>query len=179
MATLGERMIGAMKLDVNTFEEIERDPTAMTQAITVIAIAAVASAIGNMFRAGIGVGTVLALIFTMLGYVAWAALVWAIGTKVMPDPTTKADFHETFRVTGFAAAPGVFYLLAIIPFLGPLISFGVAIWSLIVMVVAVRQVLDYKDTFKAVLVCVIGFVAYMIIYLMLVVPFAAASWVLS
>src|SRR5262245_846190 len=29
MATFGERVVGAMKLDANTFEEIERDPSAI------------------------------------------------------------------------------------------------------------------------------------------------------
>mgnify|MGYP003289856279 CR=1 FL=1 len=40
MATLPERMIGAMKADVKTFEEIERDPNALGQAVAVIVIAA-------------------------------------------------------------------------------------------------------------------------------------------
>ena len=52
MADLTGRMIGAMQADVKTFEEIEADPNAMTQAITVIVVASVASLIGNIFRAG-------------------------------------------------------------------------------------------------------------------------------
>ena len=41
MASFGERVVGAMRLDANTFEEIERDPTAMGQAAGVIALSAV------------------------------------------------------------------------------------------------------------------------------------------
>ena len=80
-------------------------------------------------------------------------LVVLIGTKVMPEPTTKADFNEGFRVIGFTAAPGVFNVLAIIPFLGPLISFVIWIWMVVVGVVAVRQVLDYSNTGRAIIVC--------------------------
>ena len=43
MASFGERVVGAMRLDSNTFEEIERDPTAMGQAVGVIALAAVST----------------------------------------------------------------------------------------------------------------------------------------
>jgi hypothetical protein len=51
MAGLAERMAGAMKADVKTFQEIEADPTAMGQAVTVIVLAGVASLIGNIWRA--------------------------------------------------------------------------------------------------------------------------------
>jgi hypothetical protein len=40
----------------------------------------------------------------------------------------------------------------------------VLIWSLAAMVVAVRQVLDYSDTFKAVVVVLIGFVVYLVFW---------------
>ena len=53
MASLTERMTGAMQADVKTFQEIEADPAAISQAVTVIVIAGVASLLGNMFRIGI------------------------------------------------------------------------------------------------------------------------------
>ena len=53
MASFAERMTGAMKADVNTFEEIEADQTAPPQAVAVIVIAGIASLIGNSWRFGI------------------------------------------------------------------------------------------------------------------------------
>jgi hypothetical protein len=178
MATLGERMVGAMKADVATFEEIERDSTALGQAVTVIVLAGVAALIGNIFRAGIGAG-IGALLMALIGYAIWSVLVVVIGTKLMPEPATKADFQEAFRVVGFAAAPGVFNVLAIIPFLGPLISFAIAIWSLVVMVIAVRTVLDYTSTARAILVCVIGFVVYLIVTWIILAPIFIGSLLMS
>jgi hypothetical protein len=172
MATFGERFVGAMKLDVRTFEEIEADTSAMGQAVTVVLIAALASGLGNIFRHGFS-GLIIGTLSSLIGYACWAGLVWAIGTKLMPEPTTKADFAETFRVVGFAAAPGIFNIIAIIPFLGPVISLLIGIWMLIVMVVAVRQVLDYSSTGKAIVVCLIGFIAYLIISFILIGPFVA------
>jgi hypothetical protein len=167
--TLGQRMVGAMKADVATFEEIERDPNAMGQAVTVIIIAGVAAMIGNLFRSGIGWG-VASLIISLIGYAIWTVTVTLVGTKLMPEPQTKADFAETFRTIGFAASPGVFNVIAIIPFLGPLLSFLISIWSLVVMVVAVRTVLDYTSTGRAIVVCVIGFIINMIVTFVLLTP---------
>ena len=96
MASFGERVVGAMRLDANTFEEVERDPTAMGQAAGVIALAAVSIGLGNLYYGGIS-GIVANVCVSLIGYVVWSVLVWLIGTKVMPDPATKADFAETFR----------------------------------------------------------------------------------
>lgn len=169
MATLGQRMVGAMKADVPTFEEIERDPTAMGQAVTVIIIAGVAAMIGNIFRSGIGWG-IASLIISLIGYGIWTVLVTLIGTKLMPEPSTKADFAETFRTIGFAASPGIFNVLMIIPFLGPVIGFFISIWSLVIMVIAVRTVLDYTSTGRAIIVCLIGFVIYWIVSFVILTP---------
>ena len=154
-ASLVERMTGAMKADVKTFQEIEADPTAIGQAVTVILIAGLAALVGNIWRIGI-FGGIMMLIINLCVYALWSLLVVLIGTKVMPEPSTKADFQEGFRVIGFTASPGVFNVLAIIPFLGPLISFVIWIWMVVVAVVAVREVLDYTNTGRAIIVCIIA-----------------------
>lgn len=169
MASLGQRMIGAMQADVKTFQEIEADPTALSQAVTVIVIAGIAALIGNIFRAGVFVG-LMQLVLSIVGYAVFSILVVLIGTKLMPEPSTKADFQEGFRVLGFTASPGVFNVLAIIPFLGPLISFLIAIWMLVIGVIAVREVLDYSNTGRAIVVCLIAWVIYMCIVFFILTP---------
>jgi hypothetical protein len=169
MASLGERMVGAMKADVKTFQEIEADPTAMGQALTVIVIAGVASLIGNIFRSGVFVG-MMSLVVSLVGYALWSLLVVLIGTKLMPEPTTKADFNEAFRVVGFTAAPGVFNVLAIVPFLGPLISFVISLWMLVIGVIAVREVLDYSNTGRAIVVCLLAMLVVWIVTFIVLTP---------
>ncbi len=160
--TFGDRVVGAMKLDANTFEDIERDPTALGQAVGVIALAAVSAGIGNLWYGGI-TGIIFGVIISLIGYAVWALVVWLVGTKIMPDPATKADFPEAFRVIGFAAAPGLFSAITIIPILGWLLMLLIWLWSIAAMVIAVRQVLDYTDTFKAVIVVLIGFVVQLVV----------------
>jgi len=178
MASLTERMTGAMKADVKTFQEIEADPAALGQAVTVIVIASVASLIGNMFRIGISHG-VLTLIANLIGYALFTLLVVLIGTKLMPEPATKADFNEAFRVIGFSASPGVANVLAIIPFLGALIPFFVWIWMVVVSVVAVREVLDYTSTARAVIVCLIAAVICWIVSFVILLPLLVGRAILS
>jgi hypothetical protein len=162
MASLGQRMVGAMQADVKTFQEIEADPTAIGQAVTVILIAGVASLLGNIFRVGL-VGGIKSLFVTLVLYALWSLLVVLIGTKVMPESTTKADFNEAFRVIGFTASPGVFNVFAIVPFLGPLISFAISLWMLVIGVIAVREVLDYSNTGRAIIVCLLAMVVCWIV----------------
>jgi hypothetical protein len=57
------------------------------------------------------------------------------------------------RTTGFAAAPGVFRILRVIPGLAVPVLVVSSVWMIAAMVVAVRQALDYRTTARAVAVC--------------------------
>jgi hypothetical protein len=46
MASLTERMLGAAKLDVATYEEVEADATATPQAMLVVVVANLAAGVG-------------------------------------------------------------------------------------------------------------------------------------
>ena len=61
-------------------------------------------------------------------------------------------------------------MLAIIPFLGPLISLVIWIWMVVVGVVAVRQVLDYSNTGRAIIVCLISAIACWIVTTVILMP---------
>jgi len=58
----------------------------------------------------------------------------------------------------------VIRVLGIIPGLGLLTALIASVWSLVAMVIAVRQALDYDTTGRAILVCVIGWVASLIVF---------------
>jgi hypothetical protein len=161
MSSFADRVLGAARLDPRIYEEVEADTTAMGQAMAVVVAAALASGIGSL-RGG-GVGVVAAVVGGLVGWFIWAVMTWFIGTKLLPEPATRADVGQLLRTTGFSAGPGVLKVFGIIPFLGLLVSFVAAIWQLVAMVVAVRQALDYTGTGRAVLVCVIGWVVYLIV----------------
>jgi hypothetical protein len=172
VATFVERVIGAAKLDAATYEEVEADRSAMGQAVAVILVASVAAGIGAMGDEQ-GPGLVVGAIGSLVGWLLWAAITWLVGTKLLPSPQTQADFGQLLRTLGFSAAPGVFMILGIIPVIGWLIGLLASLWQLAAMVVAVRQALDYESTGRAVAVCVIGFLAYLFIGVVLLGSFSA------
>ncbi|HXW08255.1 MAG TPA: YIP1 family protein [Vicinamibacterales bacterium] len=174
MASFGERVVGAMTLNAKTFEEVEHDPTAMGQAVGVIVLAAVAAGLGNIWYGGL-TGIVWGVLTSLISYAAWAVIIWLVGTKVMPDPGTKADFPETFRVIGFAASPGLLGIVTIIPLLGWLLMFLIWLWMIAAMVIAVREVLDYTNTGKAVVVVLIGFLVNLVVSAMLMAMFVGSA----
>ncbi len=166
MQSFTQRMVSAARLDAPTYEEVEHDGGATGQAAAVVVIAAIA--------AGIGAVTVSAwmLLWTsiaaLVAWVIWAALIWVIGTKLLPERQTEADLGQLLRTTGFAAAPGVLRILDIIPLVGGIIAFLVSLWMLATMVVATRQALDYQSTWRAIGVCVIGWIVQWLVFALLI-----------
>ena len=158
MTSLKDRMIGASKLDVNVYEEVEADKTATGQAMGVVVRSSLAAGIGSIGRGGLGIGILFGTIAALIGWYVWAYITYFVGTKLLPEPQTKADHGESLRTIGFSSSPGLIRVLGIVPGLTGIIYLIASIWMLIAMVVAVRQALDYQSTFRAVGVCMIGWV---------------------
>ena len=148
-----ERMKGAAMIDVATFEEVEHDREATMQAAGVVVLVAVASAIGSL-GAGAG-GIISALLGPLVGWAVWAGVTFFIGTRLFDGTAT---WGELLRTLGFAQAPGVLKVFAIIPLLGWIVSAVVFLWMLWAGIVAVRQALDFS-TGKALMTVGIGWVA--------------------
>lgn len=168
MASFTERMIGAAKLDVRTYEEVEADTGALGQAMGVVVLQSIAAGIGSLAYGGV-TGLVIGTIAGLIGWFLWALVIFVVGTKLLPEPQTKSDVPELMRTIGFASAPGLLMVFGVIPILGGLVRLGVSIWMLVAMVIAVRQALDYKSTGRAVGVCVLGWLAYIVIGIVLTV----------
>jgi hypothetical protein len=161
VASFSERAIGAAMLDAATYEEIEHDPTALGQALAIVVIVSLAAGIGN--AGGQGSGLVVGALASLLGWVVWASVTWFVGTRVLPGPATEADVGQLLRTIGFSATPGAFAILGVVPGVGWLLALAATLWQLAAMVVAVRQALDYESTGRAVAVCAIGFLAYLLV----------------
>lgn len=182
MASFVERMIGASKLDVNTYEEVEADKTATGQALAVVVLSSIGAGIGG----GLGVVGDKSLPFVigalfgytvvaLLGWVLWAFVTYIVGTKLLAEPQTQSDMGELLRTTGFSSAPGILRVGAAVPVIGLLLNFLVNVWMLVAFVIAVRQALDYKSTGRAVVVCIIGWVIQVVFVVFLAGLLVAAA----
>jgi hypothetical protein len=155
-------MIRAAKLDVALYEEVEADPTATGQATLVVILAGVAAGIGNLAQAGIP-GLVVGTLAALAGWYVWAFLVYWIGTRMLPEPQTRADHGELLRTVGFSSAPGVIRVLGVVPGLTQAVFFVAGVWMLVAMIIAVRQALDYRSTWRAIGVCAVGWIVQLLI----------------
>lgn len=157
-----DRMIRASKLEANLYEEVEADKGAMGQAMAVVVLSSLAAGIGAISVQGIG-GLFFGTIIALVGWYVWAFLTYIIGTKLLPEPQTRADHGELLRTIGFSSAPGIIRILGIIPGLRSIVFLVGGIWMLAAMVIGVRQALDYESTGRAIGVCVIGWLIYLLI----------------
>lgn len=163
---LGNRILRALKLDKELYEEVEADPSSMGQAMTVVALSIVASGIGSLGlvdpetgRAGFSLpGLFLGLLVGFLSWFLWALVAYLIGTKLLPGRATSSNLRELLRCTGFAAAPGLFKVLGLIPVPGlwPLVQFVTSLWMLLAFILALKQALDYEGYGRAVAVAFLG-----------------------
>jgi hypothetical protein len=166
MASFQDRIIRAAKLDVHLYEEVEADKGAMGQAMAVVILSSIAGGIGTPARLGLG-GILIGTIAALVAWYIWAFLTYFIGTKLLPEPQTKADVGELLRTIGFSSSPGLIRVLGIIPFLRGLVFLVAGVWMLVAMVIAVRQALDYQSTLRAVGVCIIGWIAQALVLMLL------------
>ena len=145
------RLMGAAALDGGCFESVENSPRVTRQAAAAVLLSSVAAGVG---AGGIDPVTfVLTSSVALVTWVAWAMLACQIGTRLLPGPETSATLGQLLRTTGFAAAPGLLQVFALLPAMAvPVFSVTTA-WMFAAMVVGVRHALDYRSTRQALAVC--------------------------
>jgi hypothetical protein len=151
------RLEGASLLDASMYEGIEADRTVNLQAAATVLLSSLATGIGSSAWFGWRPTAMLAMVaIALVTWVAWAALMFQIGSRILPEPTTRTDLGELLRTTGFAAAPGMLQVLAVIPSIAePVFAITIA-WMFVAMITAVKHALDYRSTARAVAVCAIA-----------------------
>ena len=100
-----DRIFRACKLDANLYEEVEADKSATIQAALVVILSSLAAGVGALH---LGASNFLmAPLLSLVSWYIWAYLIYLIGTKLFPEPNTKADHGELLRTIGFSSAPGL------------------------------------------------------------------------
>jgi hypothetical protein len=148
---LAPRWWGAARLDARVFTEVATDPSALAQAVLVVAVGGIARGVGAFSKEGwLGMAGSPAI-----GAVVWlvaAVLAWEIGARWTG---ARSDFPALLRALGFAAAPLV--ALALCAGLSgtprTLWWIGVHLWATLAFGVAVRSALDVSPV-RALVVCV-------------------------
>ena len=157
-----DRILRVLKLDSQVFEEVEADQQALPQALGVVILSSLAVGIASISR-GIDASLLGDMLSSLIGWFAFSYIVFFIGSRILPEAQTQADYGQLLRTIGFASAPVLLAVVGIIPFLYILAIIVTWVWMLIATVIAVRQALDYQSTGRAILVSFVGWIIYVLI----------------
>ena len=113
-----QRMIGAAKLQTETFEEVEADTSATRQALAVVVLVALATGIGSLGLGG-PVGFVVGIAAGIGLCAVWAWITYFVGTTLLKTSETEANWGQLARTLGFAQSPGVLKVFGFIPVARP------------------------------------------------------------
>jgi len=159
--SFGGRVVGALRLDPDSFEDVEHDGTAFGQALVVVLASSFANGLGAVGVPEATASLVTSTMFALAGWIIWSSIIFIVGSKLLPEPQTEASVGELLRTTGFAAAPGLFGVVGLVSGIGPALHFLVTVWMFVAMLIAVRQALDFGSVWRALGVVAIGYVPYL------------------
>jgi hypothetical protein len=168
--SLVDRMIGAARLDAATYEGVEHDTNATTQAAIVVVLASLAEAIGALGDDDPGKAFIGGLVGGLVGWVAFAAAAYFIGTRVLSTTATEADLGQLLRVLGFAQVPHLIVVLGFVPVLGAILGLVAFVWGILTTIVALRAALEMETgraIGTAILAVILEFVVLFIIAVIL------------
>ena len=146
--------MGAAMLDRSMYEGIEADRSITGQAAAAVVLSSLAAGFGagGWFTGDLRMFATVSTL-ALITWVAWAVLMHQIGTRMLPEPQTRATLGELLRTVGFAAAPGLFQVFAAFPVVTIPVFAVTVTWMFVAMVIAVRHALDYTSSWRALAVC--------------------------
>lgn len=166
--SMTDRIVGALRLDEETFEDIEADEKATGEAAFIVVASAVVAAAGYALRMGGEVNAgIIGAIAELIGWAVFAWFAWLVGTRIFPASTTRSTWGEIARTMGYAHSPRFLLILVAIPGLFGVVRIVVSLWILAASVVALRSALDCS-TLRAIVVGVIATVLQLIVLSFLV-----------
>jgi|TARA_B110001452_G_scaffold168031_1_gene140418 hypothetical protein len=148
------RIYRAIKIDIELYEEVEKDKNATIQAGIVVILSSLAAGVGAL-QMGVS-NFFLAPAMSLLSWYVWAYIIYFVGVKLFGSPNTRSSHGELLRTIGFSSAPGLIRIFGVTPDLMSVTFIGSAFWMLACMVVAVKSALDYDSLWKAFGVVVIA-----------------------
>jgi hypothetical protein len=136
-----DRMLGALRLNEATYEDIEHDEKATGEAAFIVVATSLVSGAVNGALTGASSG----LLGGLASFVGWAFYAWIayiVGVKLFPGPHTRSSWGEIARTLGYANTCRFLILFELVPGLQAITRTVVGLWVLVATIVALRASLD-------------------------------------
>ena len=159
-------MVGAALLDGRVYEHLNRARGTGLQAIAVLVVVVCARGVGKVgieeggwftFLIGVFLGLVWWTIFTLVGYV--------VAAMIQPADSRPRQ-AQLARLVAFAQAPGVLWLLGLVPRFGFAMVNAVVVWQLVATAFAFQYALGDRSAqgvLKSIGITVAGLVVWVLI----------------
>lgn len=158
-----ERIVRMVRFDHSVYREIEHDENANGEALLIVVVASILSAIGTWIATGRFGISLIGLIWAVLGWLLWSWLTMFLGTRLFK---AEATFWEVARTLGYATAPRALGILSAVPCLNVVAGIVSFVLSLLFAFFAIRESLDLP-TDKTIITIVIGWVIVFVISILL------------
>jgi len=165
--------MGALRLSPATYEDVENDPNATTQALLIVVLAAVATGIAASGDDA-SLGLIGGIINGILGWIAFSIFAYFVGASLFATSRTSATIGQVLRTIGFAQAPKLLLVLGFIPLLGWIVALVAWVWFLAAAVVALRQAFDFT-TERAVGTAVVALIVQGLVGLVIALIFGLGA----
>lgn len=158
IARLWELSVAALRLSPELPQRVEASPQANLLIAVLVVVAGSSLLLGQsvvLFINRVPPGRfVFSLLFYgmifAIGLALWATSVWLVATALF---ATRQPLATALRLIGLSSAPLIFGFLIAIPYFGRPIDWVLRVWSLLIVLVAVRTV--FQATIAQALLCAI------------------------
>ena len=159
----------SIKLDKNLYKDAKYFGEAgiyFAGLIMILDGVAGAIAANTIVKTSIGVSGLTAI----LTWLVWAIFIYVVGVKLFSDKESKVTFKKILVAVGYAHSPGLLRFFAVTPeFVIPII-FLTQFWIFASLIIATKQILNLKSSFKAFGIVFLSF---------LIIVFLSISFVMS
>ncbi|MBD2082274.1 YIP1 family protein [Leptolyngbya sp. FACHB-17] len=160
-AGIWQTIRAALTLNAQLYETAQNTSKTHRLAFTIVLLAALSRALGSaailLLTRTTPFTFILVLLLNVLSVIAsyyiWTFTIWKIGRWLKSD---APSYRALLSPIGFAYSPQILNFLTLIPLLGSAIEIILAVWTLMAVIVAVRQALDVS-TRRAALICLLCF----------------------
>ena len=162
-------VFSSLKLDKNLYRNNKNfGEAAIYFAGLIMILDGVAGAVAanTIIKTSIGISGITAI----LTWLVWAIFIYVVGVKLFSDKESKVTFKKILVAVGYAHSPGLLRFFAVTPeFVIPII-FLTQFWIFASLIIATKQVLNLKSSFKAFGIVFLSF---------LIIAFLSISFVMS
>jgi hypothetical protein len=188
-SSIVERMLGFVRLNERVIKDVERDTNATSQALIVVVLAAIASAIGAIVTTTQQEQSVLGSILggaisAVAGWIVFSVIAYFVGASLFSTSQTSVTIGQVLRVVGFAQTPKLLSVLGFIPVLGGIASLVGWIWFVVVAIVAIRTAFEFTTeraigtAIMALIVqAVVVVLIWIVISIVIGIPLAILDWI--